>query len=76
MMFLYLDSSALVKRYIDESHTQKKAPREAGIPEYRPAPGCADLAGDLIGAVYSGRSDLATNSRLLDAASSCTSWRT
>ena len=29
---------------------------------------CADLAGDLIGAVRSGRSDLATNKSLLDEA--------
>jgi hypothetical protein len=33
-----------------------------------PPPSCADLAGDLIGAVRSGRSDLATNTRLLDEA--------
>ena len=31
-----------------------------------PSPSCADLAGNLIGAVHSGRSDLATNSSLLD----------
>ena len=29
---------------------------------------CADLAGDLVGAVRSGRTDLATNRRLLDEA--------
>ena len=29
-------------------------------------PSCAGLAGDLVGAVRSGRSDLATNRRLLD----------
>ena len=29
---------------------------------------CADLADDLVGAVHSGRSDLATNRRLLDKA--------
>ena len=33
-----------------------------------PPPSCADLAGVLIGAVHSGRSDLATNTRLLDEA--------
>ena len=33
-----------------------------------PPPSCADLAGDLVGAVRSGRSDLATNTRLLDEA--------
>ena len=33
-----------------------------------PPPSCANLAGDLIGAVHSGRSDLATNSRVLDEA--------
>jgi len=33
-----------------------------------PPPSCAELAGDLIGAVRSGRSDLATNKRLLDKA--------
>ena len=32
------------------------------------APSCAELAGDLVGAVRSGRSDLATNRRLLDEA--------
>ena len=32
------------------------------------SPSCAGLAGDLIGAVRSGRSDLATNRRLLDEA--------
>ena len=32
------------------------------------SPSCADLAGDLVGAVRSGRSDLATNPRLLDEA--------
>ena len=32
------------------------------------SPSCADLAGDLVGAVRSGRSDLATNLRLLDEA--------
>ena len=31
-------------------------------------PSCAGLAGDLVGAVRSGRSDLATNQRLLDEA--------
>ena len=31
-------------------------------------PSCAGLAGDLVGAVHSGRSDLATNRRLLDEA--------
>ncbi len=31
-------------------------------------PSCADLAGDLVGVVRSGRSDLATNTRLLDEA--------
>ena len=31
-------------------------------------PSCAGLAGDLVGAVRSGRSDLATNRRLLDEA--------
>lgn len=31
-------------------------------------PSCADLAGDLVGAVRSGRPDLATNPRLLDEA--------
>ena len=30
------------------------------------APTCTDLAGDLVGAVRSGHSDLATNRRLLD----------
>ena len=33
-----------------------------------PPRSCADLAGDLVGAVRSGRSDLATNTRLLDEA--------
>ena len=33
-----------------------------------PPPSCADLADDLVGAVHSGRSDLATNARLLDEA--------
>ena len=32
------------------------------------APSCADPAGDLVGAVRSGRSDLATNRGLLDEA--------
>ena len=32
------------------------------------SPNCAELAGDLIGTVRSGRSDLATNRRLLDEA--------
>ena len=32
------------------------------------SPTCADLAGDIVGAVRSGRSDLATNRRLLDEA--------
>ena len=36
--------------------------------EGAPPPSCADLAGDLIGTVRSGRSDLATNTRLLDEA--------
>ena len=31
-------------------------------------PSCADLAGDLVGVVRSGRTDLATNPRLLDEA--------
>lgn len=33
-----------------------------------PPPSCADLAGDLVGAVRSRRSDLATNTRLLEEA--------
>ena len=33
-----------------------------------PPPSCADLVGDLVGAVRSGRSDLATNTRLLNEA--------
>ena len=33
-----------------------------------PPRSCADLAGDLVGAVRSGRSDLATNTGLLDEA--------
>ena len=33
-----------------------------------PPASCADLAGDLVGAVRSGRSDLVTNTRLLDEA--------
>ena len=33
-----------------------------------PSPSCADLAGNLIGAVHSGRSDSATNSPLLEEA--------
>ena len=37
--------------------------------EGAPPPSCADFAGDLIGAVDSGRSDVATNPRLLDEAS-------
>ena len=32
------------------------------------SPSCADLAGELVGAVRSGRPDLATNARLLDEA--------
>jgi hypothetical protein len=32
------------------------------------SPSCADLAGELVGAVRSGRPDLATNPRLLDEA--------
>lgn len=32
------------------------------------SPSCAELAGDIVGAVRSGRSDLATNRRLLDEA--------
>lgn len=32
------------------------------------APSCTDLAGDLVGAVRSGRTDLATNRRLLEEA--------
>ena len=32
------------------------------------SPSCAGLAGDLVGTVRSGRSDLATNRRLLDEA--------
>lgn len=33
-----------------------------------PPPSCAELAGDMIGAVRSGRSNLATDARLLDEA--------
>ena len=51
--------SSLVREMIENalSHASDNAP-----------PSCAGLARDLVGAVRSGRSDLATNRRLLDEA--------
>ena len=50
--------STLVREVLEQAY---------GIPGTA-APSCADLAGDLVGAVRSGRTDLATNRRLLEEA--------
>lgn len=50
--------STLVREVLEQAYS---APGTA-------APSCAELAGDLVGAVRSGRTDLATNRRLLDEA--------
>ena len=51
--------SSLVREIIEDALI-----RDAAVA----SPSCAALAGDLVGAVRSGRSDLATNRRLLDEA--------
>ena len=47
---------------LDRNTTEKGLVRDADAA----APSCAGRAGDIVGAVRSGRSDLATNRRLLD----------
>ena len=51
--------SSLVREIIEDALAQDS---DAG------SPSCAGLAGDLVGVIRSGRSDLATNRRLLDEA--------
>lgn len=54
-----IDRSTLVREILDR--TLREAPTAN-------APTCADLAGDLVGSVASGRTDLATNRELLEQA--------
>ncbi len=50
--------SALVREVIEQAYDRAATA----------APSCAELAGNLVGAVRSGRTDLATNRQLLDEA--------
>ena len=61
-----IDRSTLIREILDR--TLRDAP--AGD-----APTCADLAGDLVGRVASGRTDLATNRELLEQAMLSDSFR-